>query len=124
MAIPHAKSGDVIDVQPLASRLKQSVTSTLVKTDALEVLRLVVPAGTSIDRHQVPGEITVQCLEGQVIIDSGGADRELMAGNMLYLEGGTPHALRAVEDSSVLVTILIQHKGPANGAQDSSTADL
>jgi quercetin dioxygenase-like cupin family protein len=115
MAIPHAKPGDVINIRPLESRLKEGVTSTLVKTGTLEVLRLVIPAGTNIDRHQVPGEITVQCLEGQVIFDAGGTDRELVAGTMLFLEGGTPHALRAVKDSSVLVTILLHHKAPASG---------
>jgi quercetin dioxygenase-like cupin family protein len=71
MAIPHAKPGHVIDIRPLGSWLKERVTSTLVKTEALEVLRLVMPAGTQIAQHQVPGEITVQCLEGQVIFDAG-----------------------------------------------------
>lgn len=110
MAIPHAKSGEVIDIRPLGDRLQETVTATLVKTDALEVLRLVLPAGETINRHQVTGEITVQCLEGRVIFDAGGVDRDLSAGQMLFLEGGTPHALRAVEDSSVLVTILLRHK--------------
>ncbi|REK16530.1 MAG: cupin domain-containing protein [Planctomycetota bacterium] len=113
MAIPHAKPGEVIDVRPLETRLKERVTTTLIKTDALEVLRLVIPAGTRIARHQVPGEITVQCLEGQVVFDAGGTDRDLAAGDMLFLDGGTPHALDAVKDSSVLVTILLHHKPTA-----------
>ena len=80
------------------------------------MLRLVVAAGTQIPRHQVPGEITVQCLDGQVIFDAGGTDRDLEAGDLLFLKGGTPHALRAVKDSSVLVTILLHHKSQAAGA--------
>ena len=95
MAIPHSESGEIIDIRPLQSRLKDCVTSTLIKTDDLEVLRLVVLAGLSIDRHQVPGEVTVQCLEGRVIFDAGGRDRELVPGTMLYLQGETPHALRS-----------------------------
>lgn len=114
MAIPHAETGQLIDVRPLGARLSEHVTTTLIKTDALEVLRLVIPAGTEIARHQVPGEITVQCLEGQVVFDAGGTDRELAAGDLLFLAGGTPHALRAVQDSSVLVTILLHHKAAAN----------
>jgi quercetin dioxygenase-like cupin family protein len=109
MAIPHAKPGEIIDVRSLGARLKECVTTTLVKTDSLEVLRLVIPAGTQIARHQVAGEITVQCLEGQVVFDAGGTDRELVGGDLLFLSGGTPHALRAVKDSSVLVTILLHH---------------
>jgi len=110
MAIPHAKPGEVIDIQPFGPRLQKSVTSTLVMSDVLEVLRLVIPAGEAIDSHQVPGEITVQCLEGRVIFDAAGMKRDLSAGQMLFLEGGTPHALRAVEDSSVLVSILLRRK--------------
>jgi quercetin dioxygenase-like cupin family protein len=113
MAIPHAKPGELIDVRPLGALLKEHVTTTLIKTDALEVLRLVIPAGDEIARHQVPGEITVQCLEGQVVFDVDGTDRELAAGDLLYLVGETPHALHAVKDSSVLVTILLHHKPTA-----------
>jgi hypothetical protein len=51
MAIPHAKPGEIIDVRPLAARLKECATSTLVKTEDLEILRLVIPAGTQIARH-------------------------------------------------------------------------
>lgn len=113
MAILHAKPGEIIDVRPLEARLKESATTTLIKTDSLEVLRLVIRAGTQIARHQVPGEITVHCLEGQVVFDAAGVDRELQAGDLLYLVGETPHALRAVKDSSVLVTILLRHKSDA-----------
>jgi len=97
----------------LGARLKERVTTTLIKTYALEVLRLVLPSGTQIARHQVMGEITVQCLEGQVAFDAGGTVRELRAGDLLYLEAGTPHSLRAVEDSSVLVTILLHREAAA-----------
>jgi len=116
MAILHAQAGEVIDIRPLGTRLKDSVTSTLIKTEALEVLRLVMPAGTQIHPHQVPGEITVQCLEGQVIFDAGGTDRELVAGDLLFLKGGAMHALRSIKDSSVLVTILLHHKSTAASA--------
>lgn len=110
MAIPHAESGEVIDVRPLGERIQQRGTSTLCKTDSLEVLRLVLPAGAQLPRHQVAGEITVHCLEGRIVFDAGGTNRELTAGKLLFLSGGTPHALRAEEDSSLLVTILLRHK--------------
>jgi quercetin dioxygenase-like cupin family protein len=110
MAIPHAKSGEVIDLRPLCEVLAHAVTSTLVKTDRLEVIRLVVPAGKDIPPHQVAGEITVQCLEGRVAFTAGGTIRDLVAGQMLYLAGNEPHSLRGIEDASVLVTILLQQQ--------------
>ena len=110
MAIPHAKPGEVVDVQPLGAALTKTITQTIVKTDDLEVIRIVLPAGNELPPHQVPGEITVQCLEGKVAFRVGEVDRELTAGKMLYLEGGSKHSLRASENSSLLVTILLKHK--------------
>lgn len=110
MAIPHAKPADVIDVRPLGVALKNARTTTLVKTDSLELIRIVLPAGKDIKPHDVPGEITVQCLEGKVAFCTGESECELTAGKMIYLAGSDEHALRAVEDSSLLVTILLQHK--------------
>ena len=110
MAIPHAKSGEVIDVRPLGAALTKTITHTIVKTDQLEVIRIVLPAGNELPTHQVPGEITVQCVEGRVNFTIGQTARELTAGAILYVEGGSEHSLRASEDSSLLVTILLKNR--------------
>ncbi len=107
MAVPHAKSGEVIDVRPLGSALPRATTTTLVKTEVLEVIRLVIPAGKHISEHRAPGEITVQCLEGRVSFKAGDETRDLEAGQLLYLSSGEPHSLSGIEDSSVLLTILL-----------------
>ena len=60
MAIPHAHSGQVIDLRPLGAGLKQAVTTTVVKTDHVEVIRLILHAGKEIPHHKVSGEILVQ----------------------------------------------------------------
>ena len=109
MAIHHAKSGEVIDVRPLGEALAKTITHTIVKTDQLEVIRIVLPAGNELPTHQVPGEITVQCVEGRVEFTIGQVSRELMAGSMLYVESGGEHSLRARENSSLLVTILLKN---------------
>ena len=66
MALEHAQSGEVVDVRPLGATLADAKTTTLAKTDAFELLRLVVPAGKEIPTHAAPGEIIVHCLEGRV----------------------------------------------------------
>ena len=109
MAIPHAKPAEVIDIRPLGTKIDGTRTSTLVKTDSLEVIRLVLLAGKEIKPHQVPGEITVFCLEGNVVFQAGDSEFELTAGELTYLAGSVEHALRAIKDSSLLVTILL-HK--------------
>jgi len=107
MAIPHARPGEPISVRPLGPGLGGMKTHTLIKTDQMEVIRLVVPAGKAIPTHRVAGPITVQCLEGRVEFTAGAATRELTAGDFLYLAGNEPHALRGIEDASVLVTIML-----------------
>lgn len=108
MALAHANPGDVIDVRPLGKRLANARTTTVLKTDGLEVVRLVLPAGKEIAEHKAPGEITVQCIEGKVTFTALGSDRELAAGQMLFLNAGEPHALKCIEDASLLLTILLR----------------
>lgn len=108
MAIPHAKSGEVIDIRPLGPALAQTKTTTLVKTKTVEIIRLIIPSGKQIPEHRAHGEITVQCLEGRVTFSTGSTKRDLVAGQLLYLAGEEPHALHALEDASVLVTILLR----------------
>ena len=106
MSLNHAQSGEIISL-PLGTALSSSKTTTLVKTADLEVIRLVLPAGKEIPSHKAPGEITVQCLEGRFAFTAHGKTQELSAGQMLYLAASEPHALKAVEYSTVLVTILL-----------------
>ncbi|MEO7623139.1 MAG: cupin, partial [Gallionella sp.] len=71
MAIHHASSGELIDIRPLKGSLKTAVTKTLYKSNHLEVFRKILLAGEAMSRHQVAGEITVQCLEGSVDFSMG-----------------------------------------------------
>ena len=112
MAIPHAQPGDVIDMRPLADQLAASITKTLIKTTQVEVIHMVLPAGKVLSEHKAPGEIIVQCLEGDITFTTMGEPRTLRAGDMLYLTAGEPHDLEAVEDSSFLLTIVF----PSGGA--------
>lgn len=73
----------------------------------MEVVRLVLPAGKKLPTHSVPGEITVQCLGGKVLFDVDGREVVMESGQMLFLEGGMSHAAVAMEDASLLVTILL-----------------
>src|ERR1017187_778514 len=65
MALTHAQSTELIDIRPFGCNLGRELTRTLVKTDTLEIVRLVMRAGKVYEGHKVPGEITVQCLEGR-----------------------------------------------------------
>ena len=94
----------VIDVRPLGVALTQSATGAVRKGNMLQLVRLVVPAGTDVPTHSAPGEITVQCLEGRVNFVSLGTSRELAQGDLILLPAGEPHSLHAIENASLLVT--------------------
>jgi quercetin dioxygenase-like cupin family protein len=100
---------DIVDVRPLTTGFDEARTTTLVKTEQLELIRLVLPAGKEIAEHQVAGEITIQCLEGQVEFTSNNVTRSLSAGELVYLAGASKHSLCAVENASLLLTILLEH---------------
>lgn len=107
MAIPHAEPGEMIGIAPLARQLVNATTTTLVKTDSLEVIRLIVPADKRIADHRTRGEVTIQCLEGEVGIVANGVTTVLSQNEMLYLRKNEAHAVRGIQDASLLVTILL-----------------
>lgn len=107
MALPHAQPGQIIDLSPLGPAIASAKTATLVKTSSLELIRLILPAGKTIAEHRVAGEITVQCLEGEIEFTALGSTQRLSAGQMLVLPGNSVHALKSLQDATVLVTILL-----------------
>lgn len=107
MAIHHALSGELINIRPLGGAMATTRTATLYKTQRLEVFRMVLLAGKEMAEHKVVGEMTVQCLEGRVEFSIGTTREVMHAGDLKCLSGGIPHSLRAIEDSSVLVTLLL-----------------
>lgn len=112
MALPHAASGTVIDIRPLAEKCAAFSSIALVKTAQLEVIRMTMPRGKAMPEHKVPGDITVQCIEGAIAVSAHGNTQTLHAGELMFVAGGEPHALQALEDASVLLTILL--KKPAD----------
>jgi hypothetical protein len=73
-------------VRPLGVALVEAKTQTLLTTETLEVVRIVMVAGKDIARYHVAGEITVQCLEVRVEFRIGEIKHELTAGTLLKLE--------------------------------------
>ncbi len=111
MAIPHAHPGMPVDLRPLGEALAKTETTALVKNDAFEAIRLVLQKGQEVCHDQeVEGMITLYCLEGRVALTAGGATHDLPAGHWVYLTRRDPHLLRAVEDSSALLTIIFQKR--------------
>lgn len=108
MAQPHCRSGDIARLGPVGDAATHSVA--LARTASFEAIHLVVRTGSSIAPHQVTGSMTLYGIAGHVRFE-GGSPSELRAGDWLFLEPGTPHALEAVADTSLLLTILFDEPG-------------
>lgn len=147
MALEHARPAQAVDVRPLGSAtLAQTKSTALFKSEQLEVVRIVLLKGQTLPSHQVPGEITLQCIEGVVDVQSSIASADaqfascrggcnaviwprpvpstttrLQAGELMYLPGKAPHALTALEDASVLVTIVLSPLNEAEAETEATT---
>ncbi|WP_293780939.1 cupin domain-containing protein [uncultured Oxalicibacterium sp.] len=106
MALPHATSGQLIDILPLGPRIEETHSNALFKTSQLELMRLVLPRGKGMPEHKVAGAVTIQCIEGEIELCAHGKTQNMRAGQLVYLAGGEPHSLHALEDASILLTIL------------------
>jgi quercetin dioxygenase-like cupin family protein len=107
MSATHVKPGEVINLSKLPDDVPSDKSFALSKTEHMEIIRMTIAKDKQIPSHQVPGEITVFCLEGNVEFQVDEKKNNLSAGDWLYLSGGQSHSLQAFEDSSLLVTILL-----------------
>ena len=108
MALPHAKHLDVINVAPLGNQLQGTVSTSLIKTDRVQLLHIVLAAHQEQPMHHVEDECTIHCLEGAVDLVMGVGVRQLRPGNVIVLPPRQQHALKARAASAVLVTLLLR----------------
>jgi len=85
MAIPHASSGQVVEILSRDGSLPSEQSYAVFKSEQLEVMRLVLPAGKAFPPHRVAGEITVQCLSGTLELNVDGTRQVLRSGQTCLL---------------------------------------
>jgi quercetin dioxygenase-like cupin family protein len=116
MALPHAEPWQPIDLAPLGGALPDVPAHALIKTHALELIRLVLRAGETRPPHNVYGEMTLHCLEGEVAVEGEGGVCQLQANQVVLLPAQARYALRAVRDASVLMTVQLPPGLPGSGS--------
>ena len=78
---------------------------TLVKDVDLRIILIAMKAGAQLPEHHAPHRIAIQVLAGQVRVAVAGRFTELKAGSLLTLEGGLSHAIEALAESALLLTV-------------------
>jgi quercetin dioxygenase-like cupin family protein len=98
-----------VDLRPAGEGLSEARSNALIKNEAFEAIRMIVPQGYEVcHNHQVDGPITVQCLTGCVNFNADGDAHELRAGHWVFLPGKVPHTITGVEDSLILLTVMFR----------------
>lgn len=65
---------------------------------------IALTAGTTLGEHESPGEATLQVLHGRVTLVAGTDSWNGSPGDLMFIPGSR-HALEAVEDSVILLTV-------------------
>jgi quercetin dioxygenase-like cupin family protein len=115
MALPHAQLMDIVNVAPLGDALANAVSTSLIKTERLQLLHMVMRAHQDQPQHHVSDECTIHCLEGDVEVVMPAGNRRLRAGQLVVLPAGEKHSLRARADSAVLVTLILRNGDAGHG---------
>ncbi len=107
-----AAPGDIVELRPFEPSPKTNQQIVLVKSQDVEIIQLVLQAGSTIPTYEAEGEIILQCLAGRISLHLLGKPHALKAGQLLYLSHNEPFSIQGLEDASVLVTIIAPKQGP------------
>jgi len=102
----HVKPGDPINLQSLREELDIDSSYALVKTERMEVIRMALPKGKTVEEHSVNSEISVLCLKGEIYFDIDHTAKTLTPDDWLYLNAGQPFSYSVKEETILLVTIV------------------
>lgn len=116
MALPHADPWQPISVAPLGAALADTPSHALLKTHSLELIRLVLRGGEGVPPHSVYGEVTLHCLEGEVVVEGEGAQCRLRAQQVVLLPACTRFTMRSDAGASLLMTVHTPPGKPGSGS--------
>ncbi|MCF7809048.1 MAG: cupin domain-containing protein [Candidatus Marinimicrobia bacterium] len=85
---------------------KAIVSSTLLKKKTGTITLFAFAEGQALSEHTAPFDALVQILDGQMEITIGGDPQVVKAGQGIILPANIPHALRAVENAKMLLTMI------------------
>ena len=78
---------------------------TMVQRGMVTQVLFAFDAGAELPTHAAHGLVSIQALEGRLMVLANDRDHELTPGCMLVLSTDMPHDVRAIEDSAMLLTV-------------------
>lgn len=82
------------------------VSKTVIEKKTGTVTLFSFARGQGLSEHTAPFDALVHVLDGEVEITISGQAYRLVAGEMIVMPAGEPHALDAVEDFKMVLTMI------------------
>lgn len=92
----------MVSVQPEAT-----VSRTLMRTEGGNVVLFSFDAGQELSEHTAAMPVFVQPLSGRLLVRGGDEEREAVPGDLIYFPTRLPHAIRALEPSVMMLTMIM-----------------
>lgn len=90
--------------------------ASLAHRGPLRLVLFALEAGAALPEHRAPGHVLLHCLRGRLEVEAAGARELLGAGQALLLDPEVPHGVTAVEESDMMLTLVLAHKPGAEPA--------
>jgi len=95
-----------VDLRALVESTQDRRAVTLVRQGGVSVVLTHLLADAVLEEHAAPGPVTVQVLEGRVEVTLAGDALDAPAGRLVAFDSGVRHSVRAIEDSTLLLTVV------------------
>lgn len=99
----HAEA-EAIRAEPRETRQGHR-QKTLFKHDSRTIALFVMEKGGSIRDHSADGTVTIQPVEGELVVAVDGEDKHLKTGHMLVIAPGVRHEVRASEEAAFVLQV-------------------
>ena len=103
----------VVDLAAAAGRLRDEAHApvgghrqiAVVRDEGLTVILFLFEANGQLKEHRAEGSVTIQVLQGTLVVGAEGERHELGQGRMLALAPGTMHSVQAPAAATMLLTV-------------------
>lgn len=86
-------------------RPKEHTGKTLVRNLDQRLVLMLLDRGAQLPVHHSEAALTIQALDGRVIVSLLESTFDLGPGQLLAIERDVPHAMIAIEDTAILLTV-------------------
>ena len=100
---------EAFEALPSESILRHGhIQKTLYKHGPMTTAVFSITAGEGLDRHELDGEAIIQVNSGHIEVHTPTATHELTDNQILLLDPKTPHDVKAVKDTNMVMTVVLE----------------